>query len=98
MPLVALLLVKDALNLLLELYPDNPSLQTKFWLSMQGFLCFGMPSQLPVDDKMVGVGSCGIGVIMAARDFIQDGPKLSTISSGEIPICITTERNSCCRF
>ncbi|RMX37808.1 hypothetical protein pdam_00024988, partial [Pocillopora damicornis] len=73
--LVALLLVKDALNLLLELYPDNPSLQTKFWLSMQGFLCFGMPSQLPVDDKMVGVGSCGIGVIMAARDFIQDGPK-----------------------
>lgn len=75
MPLVALLLVKDALNLLLELYLDNPSLQTKFWLSMQGFLCFGMPSQLPVDDKMVGVGSCGIGVIMAARDFIQDGPK-----------------------
>ena len=75
MPPVALLLVKDALNLLLELYPDNPSLQTKFWLSMQGFLCFGMSSQLPVDDKMVGVESCGIAVIMAARDFIQDGPK-----------------------
>ena len=34
-----------------------------------------MPSQLPVDDKTVGVGSCGIGVIMAARDFIQDRPK-----------------------
>ena len=49
MPLVALLLVKDALNLLLELYPDNPSLQTKFWLSMQGFLCFGMPSQAARD-------------------------------------------------
>ena len=75
MPPVALLLVKDALNLLLELYPDNPSLQTKFWLSMQGFLCFGMSSQLPVDDKMAGVKSCGIAVIIAARDFIQDGPK-----------------------
>ena len=74
-PPVALLFVKDALNLLLELYPDHPSLQTKFWLSIQGFLHFGMPSQLPVDDMMVGVGSCGIGVIMAARDFIQDGPK-----------------------
>lgn len=95
MPPVALLLVKDALNLLLELYPDNPSLQTKFWLSMQGFLYFGMPSQLPIDDKMVGVGSCGIGVIMAAETSSKMGQKLSTISSGEIPICITTERNSC---
>ena len=91
-PPVALLFVKDALNLLLELYPDHPSLQTKFWLSIQGFLHFGMPSQLPVDDKMVGVGSCGIGVIMAARDFIQDGPKLSTISSGHIPIIMHNHR------
>lgn len=95
MPPVALLLVKDALNLLLELYPDNPSLQTKFWLSMQGFLYFGMPSQLPIDDKMVGVGSCGIGSSWLPETSSKMGQKLSTISSGEIPICITTERNSC---
>lgn len=31
-----------------------------------------MPSQLPVDRKMIGSGSCGIGVIMAARDFINN--------------------------
>lgn len=28
---------------------------------------------MPIDRKMIGVGSCGIGVIMAARDFIRDG-------------------------
>ena len=33
-----------------------------------------MPSQEPIDNKMIGVGSCGIGVIMAARDFIRNGP------------------------
>lgn len=33
-----------------------------------------MPSQVPIDNKMIGVGSCGIGVIMAARDFIRNGP------------------------
>lgn len=41
---------------------------------MKGFTGFGMPCQLPVDDKMIGVGSCGTGVIMAARDFIRNGP------------------------
>jgi len=73
-PPIALPLVKDALGLLLELCPHHPSLQTKFWHSIQGFMRFGMPSQLPVDNKMIGVGSCGIGVIMAARDFIRNGP------------------------
>ena len=33
-----------------------------------------MPSQVPDEDKMIGVGSCGIGVIMAASDFIREGP------------------------
>lgn len=73
-PQVALPLVKDALGLLLELFPGHPSLQTKFWHSIEGFVRFGMPSQLPIDGKMIGVGSCGIGVIMAARDFIRNGP------------------------
>lgn len=96
MPLVALLLVKDALNLLLELYPDNPSLLTKFWLSMQGFLCFGMPSQLMIRWLVLEV--VGLGSSWLPETSSKMGQKLSTISSGEIPICITTERNSCCRF
>ena len=37
-------------------------------------LRFGMPSQTPINSKMTGVGSCGIGVIMAAKDFILKGP------------------------
>lgn len=73
-PPIALPFVEDTLGLLLELFPHHPSLQTKFWHSIKGFMRFGMPSHLPVDDKMIGVGSCGIGVIMAARDFIRNGP------------------------
>ena len=66
--------VKEALNSLLELFPHHLSLQTRFWQSTRSFSRFGMPSQAPVDAKMIGVGSCGVGVIMAARDFIQNGP------------------------
>ena len=73
-PPIALPFVKDTLGLLLELCPHHPSLQIQFWQSIQGFMRFGMPSQLPVDNQMIGVGSCGIGVIMAARDFIRNGP------------------------
>lgn len=73
-PPIVLPFVKDTLGLLLELCPHHPSLQTKFWHSIKGFTGFGMPCQLPVDDKMIGVGSCGTGVIMAARDFIRNGP------------------------
>ena len=29
-----------------------------------------MPSQVPVNSKMIGVGHCGVGVVMAARDII----------------------------
>ncbi len=72
-PSTALPCVKEALDLLLELCPHHLSLQTKFWHSLQCFRRFGMPSQVPVDNRMIGVGSCGIGVIMAARDFIRNG-------------------------
>ena len=73
-PPTALPFVKDALGLLFKLCPQHPSLQTKFWYPIQQFMCFGMPSQLPVNNKMIGFGSCGIGVIMAARDFMRNGP------------------------
>lgn len=35
---------------------------------------WNMTCQTPVDSRMIGVGSCGIGVIMAAKDIILDGP------------------------
>lgn len=73
-PSTALPCVKEALNLLFELCPQHSSLKTKFWHSTRSFQRFGMPSQVPIDKRMIGVGSCGIGVIMAARDFIRDGP------------------------
>lgn len=72
-PSTALPCVKEALSLL-ELYPCHPSLQAEFWHSSQNFKRFGMPSQVPIDNKMIVVGSCGIGVLMAARDFIRNGP------------------------
>ena len=72
-PPTALPHLKEALDFLLELYPQHLYLQTKFWHSCKTFSRFGMPSQLPVDRKMIGSGSCGIGVIMAARDFIKNG-------------------------
>ena len=78
-PSATLPCVKEALSLLFELYPLHPFLQTEFWHSAQNFRRFGMPSQVPIDNKMIGVGSCGIGVIMAARDFIRNGP--ATVSN-----------------
>lgn len=73
-PAVALPYVKEALDLILEMYPNHASLQTKFWKSFNCFSRFGMPSQVPVNSRMIGVGSCGIGVILAARDFVRNGP------------------------
>lgn len=66
--------VKCSLELLSGMYPCHTALQTRFWRNCLGFQRFGMPSQITVNSKRVGVGSCGIGVIMAARDFILNGP------------------------
>ena len=71
---IALPCVKQSLELLVEMYPNHPALQSKFWQNCSRFQRFGMPSQTPVDSKMIGTGSCGIGVIMAARDIINNGP------------------------
>lgn len=73
-PRMTLPCLKEALDFLLELHPYHLSLQTKFWHSCKGLIRFGMPSQVPIDRKMIGSGSCGIGVIMASRDFIRNGP------------------------
>ena len=73
-PPIALSSVKRSLELLLEIYPCHAALQAKFWHNCHRFQRFGMPCQTPVDSRMIGVGSCGIGVIMAAKDIILDGP------------------------
>ena len=73
-PLTALPTIKDLLELLTEMYPSHATLQTKFWANCNHFKRFGMPYQRANDSKMVGAGSCGIGVIMAARDFLEKGP------------------------
>lgn len=59
---------------LLEMFATNVALQTKFWECVSGFQHFGMPSQEVVDSRMIGMGSCGVGVIVAARDLIARGP------------------------
>ena len=73
-PRMTLPCLKEALDFLLELHPYHLCLQTKFWHSCKSLIRFGMPSQVPIDRKMIGSGSCGIGVIMASRDFIRNGP------------------------
>ena len=71
-PLSALLAIKDILELLTDMHPSHATLQTKFWLNCNQR--FGMPCQRMNNSRMVGAGSCGIDVIMAARDFINSGP------------------------
>jgi len=65
---------KKAHNLLQEMFPSITSLQNPFWHGRSSFKRFGMPSQAAVDSRMIGVGSCGIGVIKAYVDFIVGGP------------------------
>ena len=73
-PLTVLPVVKQLLlDLLAEMHPSHPSLKTHFWQKCNNFKRFGMPSQAPVDSKMIGTGSCGIGVILAAKDFLEKG-------------------------
>ena len=56
------------------MHPRHQALQAKFWQKISHFRRFGIPSQVPVDSTTIGVGSCGIGVIMAASDIIEHGP------------------------
>ena len=72
-PSLALPSVKQSLELLLEMYPSHEALKTSFWRNCYSFRRFGMPSQVPINSKKIGIGSCGIGVVMAARDIFSDG-------------------------
>jgi len=72
-PPAALPPIKELLHMLAEMHPSHLTLKTQFWQHCNDFNCFGMPSQAPVDSRMIRTGSCGIGVIMAAKDFIEKG-------------------------
>lgn len=72
-PSNTLSLAKAGLHLLQELCPSNEALKTNFWTSTQNVTRFGMPSQVSLNSS-VGIGSCGVGVILAAMDFISLGP------------------------
>lgn len=66
----ALPTIKD---ILADMYPFHETLQTKFWVNYDHLRRFGMPYQRVNNSRLVGAGSCGTGVIMAARDFIKKG-------------------------
>ena len=72
-PRMALPYVKKSLELLLEIHPCHLALKLKFWQNCVHFQRFGMPSQALVNPGIIGAGNCGIGVIMAAKDFIENG-------------------------
>ena len=57
-----------------SLTEDRP--QTISWPQRHVYRRFRMPQQ-PSDGSLQGNGSCGVGVILAARDFIQQVTKSS---------------------
>ena len=72
-PPMTLPTIIELLDLFATMHPSHPNLQTHFWQTCYSFKRFGMPSQAPVGTSMVGMGSCGIGVILAAKDFLEMG-------------------------
>jgi len=65
--------LKYTLDVFHELRPDAHCFSGFFWSSTDAFKRFGMPSQINCAQTGQGMGSCGIGVILAARDFIFKG-------------------------
>ena len=73
-PISLLSTIKHLLDLLMEMFPANAILPTNFWDGVLCFQRFGMPAQVPVDSRMIGMGSCVVGVIMDAKVLIVNGP------------------------
>lgn len=55
-----------------------------FWASADDFERFGMPSQIDCHQTGQGTGSCGVGVILSARDFIFKGAARAISLDGNI--------------
>lgn len=67
--------LKHILEVLHELYPHCTSLSSGWWRHKKSLGRLGMPSQLADDAKRngQGSGSCGLGVILTARDLMING-------------------------
>ena len=65
--------MKYLLDVLHELRPNAQCFSSSFWSTADHFERFGMPLQ-NCDSTGQGSGSCGVGVILIARDFILKGP------------------------
>ena len=68
-----LLTMKCVLDVFHQLRPNAQCFTNPFWSSVNNFERFGMPSQMDCDSTGQGSGSCGVGVILAARDFVFKG-------------------------
>lgn len=65
--------IKYVLDIFQRIRPAATCFQNSFWNSINQFECFGMPSQHGCTRAGQGTGSCGEGVILAARDFLHKG-------------------------
>ena len=63
--------IKHILDVFHQLRPDAHCFGNSFWASADHFERFGMPSQADCGEMGQGSGSCGVGVILAARDFLS---------------------------
>ena len=53
-------------------FPQCKKFLAEHWRMLQTFQRFGMPRQ-PANGQIVGSGSCGVGVILSAKDFMEYG-------------------------
>ena len=74
--------MKYLLDVLHDLRPNAQCFSSSFWSTADHFERFGMPSQNDCDSTGEGSGSCGVGVILAARDFILKGPSNAVYQFG----------------
>ena len=65
--------IKYILDVFQQLMPGASCFNNFFWSSVNAFERFGMPSQHNCGITGQGHGSCGVGVILSARDFIFKG-------------------------
>ena len=64
--------VRQIVKELQSQFPECEKFLAEHWPMLQTFQRFGMPRQ-PTNGQVVGSGSCGVGVILSAKDFMERG-------------------------
>ena len=64
--------VRQIVKELQSQFPECEKFLAEHWPMSQTFKRFGMPRQ-PTNGQVVGSGSCGVGVILSAKDFMERG-------------------------